>query len=57
MTKFWLAIGDFFTSTFGPIETLGAMGFNMLLMGIGFVYFLYWLNEMRKFEKDEIKTV
>lgn len=57
MTEFWYGLGDLIHSTFGPIESLGAMGFNKLLIIVGFAAFFYWLNEMRKFEKEEKKLV
>ena len=55
MTKFWNGLGDLIHSFFGPIEALGANGFNKLLIVIGFVAFFYWLSRMAKYEKDEKK--
>ena len=47
---FW-AIGDFLTWTFGIFEVIGN-SFNYLLLAVGFVGMLYWLNWQRKFNQQ-----
>lgn len=47
MTEVWTSIGDFFIWTFKILPVLGNVP-NILLMGIGFIAFFYWMGQMRK---------
>lgn len=44
------ALGDFFLWTFEMLPVLGN-GPNILFLAIGSVLFLYWMGQMRKFNK------
>lgn len=52
MTKFWYGLGDLIYSSFDPIEKIGYLA-NGVIMVTGFIFFIVWLYEMSKFEKEE----
>lgn len=52
MTKFWLGLGDLIHSIFAPMAKYGYY-VNGLIMFTGAVFFIIWLYEMSKFEKEE----
>ena len=47
MTEVWTSIGDFFTYTFKILPVLGNLP-NMVLLGVGFILFFYWMGQMAK---------
>ncbi|MFN3951675.1 MAG: DUF6341 family protein [Thermaurantimonas sp.] len=50
VSKIAYALGDFFEWTFQILPVLGNLP-NILFLLIGFVAFIYWMNEMRKHQK------
>lgn len=45
------SIGELFTATFKILPVLGNIP-NFLFVGIGAVFFIYWLSELRRHKKS-----
>lgn len=45
------ALGDFFEWTFEILPTLGNLP-NFLFIVIGFIFFIYWMSQMAKHNRE-----